>query len=227
MSIINHFLSVVTEPQFKLARDLTAMAIADGKVTPEEKEAMSALCQLENINETTLMESLQGGFDEAEARIPKERKEKELYLKNLIKLIGADKYAAPQEIYLFQIVAGRMGLNQMDVMGIFLASTTHQYFKGDAGIAIFTSFLKNHIAPKSKTEKENRDNIRAIYETVAINTERLQDPEADRELLLQNLERATRTFMENSILIKEFRDMKLDLGRILKEEELRVFMKYY
>lgn len=97
MSIINHFLSVVTEPQFKLARDLTAMAIADGKVTPEEKEAMSTLCQLENINETTLMESLQGGFDEAEARIPKERKEKELYLKNLIKLIGADKYAAPQE----------------------------------------------------------------------------------------------------------------------------------
>lgn len=31
MSIINHFLSVVIEPQFKLARDLTAMAIADGK----------------------------------------------------------------------------------------------------------------------------------------------------------------------------------------------------
>lgn len=80
-----------------------------------------------------------------------------------------------------------MGLNQMDVMGIFLACTTHQYFKGDAGIAVLTSFLKNHIAPKSKNEKENRDNIRAIYETVATNTERLQDPEADRELLRQNL----------------------------------------
>ena len=40
MSIINRFLAVVTEPQFKLARDLTAMAIADGQITPEEKEAM-------------------------------------------------------------------------------------------------------------------------------------------------------------------------------------------
>ena len=227
MSIINHFLSVVTEPQFKLARDLTAMAIADGKVTPEEKEAMSTLCQLENINETTLMESLQGGFDEAEARIPKERKEKELYLKNLIKLIGADKYAAPQEIYLFQIVAGRMGLNQMDVMGIFLACTTHQYFKGDMGIAIFTSFLKNYIAPKSKTEKENRENIRAIFETVAINTERLQDPEADHELLRQNLERAINTFMENTILIKEFQDLKLEFVQMLKEEALKTYRKYY
>lgn len=158
MSIINHFLSVVIEPQFKLARDLTAMAIADGKVTPEEKEAIRAICQLENINEATLMESLQGNYENADVRIPKERKEKESYLRELIKLIGADKYAAPQEIYLFQIVAGRMGLNQMDVMGIFLACTTHQYFKGDAGIAV-----------------------------LATNTERFQDPEADRELLRQNL----------------------------------------
>ena len=146
MSIINHFLSVVIEPQFKLARDLTAMAIADGKVTPEEKEAIRAICQLENINEATLMESLQGNYENADVRIPKERKEKESYLRELIKLIGADKYAAPQE------------LNQMDVMGIFLACTTHQYFKGDAGIAV-----------------------------LATNTERFQDPEADRELLRQNL----------------------------------------
>ena len=41
MSIINRFLTVVTEPELKLARDLTAMAIADGEVTPEEKEAIS------------------------------------------------------------------------------------------------------------------------------------------------------------------------------------------
>lgn len=227
MSIINHFLSVVTEPQFKLARDLTAMAIADGKVTPEEKEAMSTLCQLENINETTLMESLQGGFDEAEANIPKERAEKELYLKDLILLIGADKYAAPQEIYLFQIVASRLGLNQMEVMGLFILYTTHQYFKGDAGIKTFYSFLKNHIDPKGKSEKENRDNIRAIFETVTINTERLQDPEADHELLRQNLERAINTFMENTILIKEFQDMKLDFAQMLKEEALKTYRKYY
>ena len=39
MSIIKRFLAVVTEPQFKLARDLTAMAIADGQVTTEEKDS--------------------------------------------------------------------------------------------------------------------------------------------------------------------------------------------
>lgn len=53
MSIINRFLSAVTEPEFKLARDLTAMAIADGEVTPEEKEAISTICHLEGIDELT------------------------------------------------------------------------------------------------------------------------------------------------------------------------------
>lgn len=226
MSIINHFLTVVTEPQFKLARDLTAMAIADGKVTPEENEAISAICKLENINETTLRESLHGGFDDAEANIPIERKEKELYLKNLIKLIGADKYAAPQEIYLFQIVAGRMGLNQMDVMGLFLSTANRNFFRGDTGARILHSFLRNCIDPKGKNEVDNRKSIYTIYDTVAAHTEVLQDIEADRELLRQNLERATETFMENKILMKEFQDMNLDLARMLKEEELMVFKKY-
>ena len=50
MSIISKYLSAVIDPQFKLARDLTAMAIADGQVTPEEKEAMSTICNLEGID---------------------------------------------------------------------------------------------------------------------------------------------------------------------------------
>ena len=84
MSIINHYLSVVKEPQFKLARDLTAMALADGEITPEEKEAINAICQLENIDESSLMEHLQDGDDDdAEVQIPQERKEKENYLKGI------------------------------------------------------------------------------------------------------------------------------------------------
>ena len=103
MSIITKFLSVVTEPQFKLARDLTAMAISDGQITPEEKEAMSAICHLEGVDEAKLMEALRGGYDKVQEEMPNSHKEKELYLKDIIKLIGADGYSAPQEIYLFQI----------------------------------------------------------------------------------------------------------------------------
>lgn len=227
MSIINRFLAVVTEPQFKLARDLTAMAIADGQITPEEKEAMSILCHLEGVDENQLMENLRGNYDHVDSEMPQSRKDKEAYLKNLIQIIGADDYSAPQEVFLFQVIAGKMGLNQMEVIGLFLSTATHRYFKGDTGAKVLHSFLKNCIDPKGKNERDNRDNLFSIYDTIAQNTERLSDPEADRELLLQNLERATETFMENQILIKEFQNLNLDFISMLKEEELRALRKYF
>ena len=226
MSIITRFLSAVTEPEFKLARDLTAMAIADGEVTPEEKEAMSTICHLEGIDESKLLESLRGGYENIHEEMPNSRQEREGYLRNLIKLIGADGYAAPQEVYLFQIVASKMGLNQMDVIGLFLLTATRQYFKGDAGARILTSFLKNYIDPKGKSERNNRENLRTIYETVANNTPVSQDIEVDKEILRQNLARATEAFLENKILIKEFADMKLDFPAMAKQEEQIVFKRY-
>lgn len=120
MSIITKFLSVLTEPQFKLARDLTAMAIADGQVTPDEMEAMRTICHLEGADEKKLVDALKGGYDKVEEEMPKNRHDKEGYLRDVIRLIGADGYTAPQEVYLFQIIASRMGLNQMDVISMFL-----------------------------------------------------------------------------------------------------------
>ncbi len=226
MSIITKFLAVVTEPQFKLARDLTAVAIADGQVTPEEKEAMSTICHLEGIDENKLMEALRGGYDKVNEEMPNSRQEKEAYLRDLIKLIGADGYSAPQEVYLFQIIASRMGLNQMAVIGLFLLTVTRQYFKGDAGARILASFLKNYIDPKGKTDKSNRENLCTIYDTVASNTPISQDKEVDKEILRQNLARATEVFLENKILIKEFADVGLDFSIMARQEEQNVFKKY-
>lgn len=226
MSIITRFLAVVTEPQFKLARDLTAMAVADGEITPEEKEAMSTICHLEGVDEKKLLDALRDGYENVNEEIPKTRHDKEGYLRDVIKLIGADGYAAPQEVYLFQIIASRMGLNQMDVIGMFLLTATHQYFKGDMGARILASFLRNYIDPKGKTEKDNRENLRTIYNTVASNTEMSQDTEVDKEILRQTLARATETFLENKILIKEFKDVGLDFSVMVKQEELNIFKRY-
>lgn len=226
MSIITKFLSVVTEPKFKLARDLTAMAVADGEITPEEKEAMSTICHLEGVDEKKLLDALRGGYENVDEEIPKTRHDKEGYLRDVIKLIGADGYSAPQEVYLFQIIASRMGLNQMDVISMFLLTATRQYFKGDMGARILASFLRNYIDPKGKTEKDNRENLRTIYNTVASNTEMSQDTEVDKEILRQTLARATETFLENKILIKEFKDVGLDFSVMVKQEELNIFKRY-
>ena len=220
MSIISKFLTVVTEPQFKLARDLTAMAIADGEVTPEEKEAMTAICHLEGIDETKLMEALRGGYDNIDEKMPKTRKDRETYLRDIIRLIGADGYTAPQEIYLFQIIASRMGLNQMNVIGLFLMTTTHQFFQGDIGSKVLKSFLENYIDPKKKGNEVWRHHLHTIYETVAMNTEN------DNRLLAQNLSKATQALLMNKILVDEFSHVGLDFQCILEEEELQVLEQY-
>ena len=227
MSIISKFLTVVTEPEFKLARDLTAMAIADGQITPEEKESIRTVCHFEGIDETKLLEALQGGYDKVNEEIPKTHKEKESYLRDVIQLIGADGYAAPQEVYLFQIIAGRMGLNQMDVLSLVILTTTRNYFQGDIGNRTFASFIKNYIDPKGKAEKDNRENLRTLYDTVAKNTEMRQDAELDNEILRQNLSRATETFLENTILVKEFEEAGIEFPAMLKQEEMFIYKRYF
>lgn len=219
-------MSVVTEPQFKLARDLTAMAVADGEITPEEKEAISTICHLEGVDEKKLLDALKGGYDKVEEEVPKNRHDKEGYLRDVIRLIGADGYTAPQEVYLFQIIASRMGLNQMDVISMFLLTATRQYFKGDMGAKILASFLHNYIDPKGKSEKDNRENLRIIYNTIASNTEMNQDTDVDQEILRQIFARATEAFMENKILIKEFHDVGLDFTVMVKQEEAFVLKRY-
>lgn len=226
MSIITRFLTVVTEPQFKLARDLTAMAIADGQITPEEKDAIRTICHLEGIDETKLLEALQGGYDKVNDEMPKTRQSKETYLRDIIKLIGSDGYASPQEVYLFQIIAGKMGLNQMDVVGLFLLTASRRYFEGDAGAKVLASFLRNYIDPKGKSEKDNRESLRIIFDTIASHTNTSQNIEANRELLRQTLSHASETFLENIILIKEFNDVGLDFATMVKQEELTVYKRY-
>lgn len=225
MSIVARFMTAVAEPQFKLARDLTAIAIADGKLTPEEKEALCTVCHLEGIDEAQLIENLKPQ-DNIDDEMPATRKEKEEYLRDLIRIISADKYCAPQEVYIFQIIASKMGLNQMEVIGLFLLTATHRYFQGDTGAKVLASFLKSVIDPKGKKDAENRDNLRIIYETIAQNTGVLENREADRELLRQNLARATKMLIENKILIKEFADIGCDFPSMLKQEEQIIFKRY-
>ena len=68
--------------------------------------------------------------------------------------------------------------------------------------------------------------MRTIYETVANNTPISQDVELGKEILRQNLARATETFLENTILIREFAAVGLDFAVMARQEEQNVFKRY-
>lgn len=209
-----------------LARDLMALAVADGEITNEEKDAISTICHLEGIDEEQLINNLQKAEEHFSIRVPESRKEKESYLRELILLIGADEYCSPQEVYLFQIIASKMGLNQMDVVGLFMLTTTHTYFNGDTGSKVLTSFLKNYIDPVGRTINQNREGLRRIYETVAMNTENWNSNDAYCPLLRDNLSKTTKALVENQILINGFKRIGVDFLQLLKEEERKIFKLY-
>ena len=225
MSIIARLLTEVTDSQVMMARDLLAIAIADGQVTPEEKEAISAICAMENIDEAQLMEAFHGNKANVDQTVLRTRQEKMEYMRNLIKLIGADGYTSPHEAHVFQIIASRIGLTQRDVLTLFLSTTTHQYFKGATGTKVLNSFIQNFIDPKGKTETDNRKCLRTIYDTVA-NRIDSQDKAQYTERLRHSFARTSNVFLTNKILIKEFEDIGVDFYIMVKQEELRALKKY-
>lgn len=227
MSIIKRFLTEVTDPQFKLARDLVAMAMADGEVTLKEIEAIKDICEIEGISNKQLKKCLQGNFENIRTEMPRTKTERENYLASLIFVIGADEYCAPQEIYLFQIIAGRMGLNQMHVVSLFILYASDQFFEGLHSKKILASFMKNLIDPIGKFYEENVKHIRLMYDTIAKHTERVGDIDKDRELLQQNLHRGTEVFLKNEILVDSFAQIKTNFERLLRTEEQRALMRYW
>lgn len=222
MSLITRFMTAVTEPQFILARDLMALAVADGKVTEEEMIAISSICHVEGVDEADLMAHLRDKVSRGKAQIPQCRKEKEDYLRELIIMIGADEYCSPQEVYLFQIVASKMGLNQMDIVGLFMTTATHAYFKGDVGSKVLASFLKNYIDPIGRTEQQNMEGLRKMYETVANSIESSNDGQAYKALLHESLSKATQALLENQILHKGFQRIGIDFANLLNSIESQI-----
>jgi hypothetical protein len=222
MSLITKFITAVTEPQFMLARDLMALAVADGEVTEEEQEAISNICHIEGIDEEHLINNLQRNTEHFPLYVPQTRKEKEEYLRDLILLIGSDEYCSPQEVYLFQIVASKMGLNQMDIVGLFMTTATHAYFKGDVGSKVLASFLKNYIDPIGRTEQQNMEGLRKMYETVANSIESSNDGQAYKALLHESLSKATQALLENQILHNGFQRIGIDFANLLNSIESQI-----
>lgn len=140
MSLITKFITAVTEPQFMLARDLMALAVADGEVTEEEQEAISNICHIEGIDEEHLINNLQRNTEHFPLYVPQTRKEKEEYLRDLILLIGLDEYCSPQELYLFQILASKMGLNQMDIVGLLWLRPLEHTFVETLALKYYPAF---------------------------------------------------------------------------------------
>jgi uncharacterized tellurite resistance protein B-like protein len=226
MGLLTKLFCDASDSEFKLAKDLVAMAIADGKITEEERKMINDICQKEGIAPEVLNERLLGFDGDSDKRAPQNRFDKNSYLAKLIKVMGIDGNSAHMEIYLLEIIAAKMGLSHLQVVALVLTNATRKNFPGDTGAKVLSSFLRNVIDPKSKSLQNNKENIRKVFDDIARNTPVLGNPEEDRTAFVQAMTNAVNLLMENTILLNEFRTMGLDHETILMDEREQAIRRW-
>lgn len=223
MGLLAKILDIAADDDFTLARDLLALAMADGKVTEEEQCAIARLCGTECISLEELYDTL--SLTPHTMMMPNSRKEKEDYLIKMIQLMGADGESATEEIFLIEIIASKMGFSRYQLTSVVLLNTTRKIFPGDIGTKVLTSFLRNQIDPKGCDSKQNHDNIAKLLNAIVDMKSLDEGFENDANDIVDTLNKVLCLFLDNRIIVDEYLGAGLDLEKILRIECKQVLNK--
>ena len=226
MGLLAKLFNDASDTEFKLAQDLVAIAIADGEISEAERKTIIEICHKEGVSDDTVNDCLMGFDKDVKALIPAKRKEKTDYITKLIRVMGVDGVSSHMEIYLLEIIASKMGFSHMDLVSLVLMTATRTFFSGDTGSRTLSSFLHNVIDPKGKNLRENRDNIKKIFDLMAENVPQLQNKEEDKAAFVKAMNAATDLLMENSLLCNEFRMMGIDFEMVLMDEREQAIRRW-
>lgn len=226
MGLLTKLFNDASDLEFKLAQDLVAIAIADGQISEAEKKAITVICQSEGISDETVSDCLLGLDKGVSAEIPSRRREKTAYLSKLIRVMGVDGYSSPMEIYLLEIIASKLGFSHLELVSLVLMNATRRNFPGDIGSKTLASFLKNVIDPKSKVLRDNRNNLRLLFDMMAENIPQRQNEEEDKTAFLKAMNSAIDLLMENTLLCDEFRAIGIDFETVLMDEREQAIRRW-
>ena len=226
MGLLVKLFNDASDTDFKLAQDLVAIAVADGEISDAERKMITEICQKEGISDDTVNDCLMGFDEDSKVLIPTKRKEKAGYLTKLIRVMGIDGESSHMEIYLLEIIASKMGFSHMDLVSLVLMTATRTFFSGDTGSRTLSSFLRNVIDPKGKNLRQNRDNLKKIFDLMAENVPQLQNEEEDKAAFEKAMNAATVLLLENSLLCSEFRMMGIDFETVLADEREQAIRRW-
>lgn len=226
MNILTEIMTIASDNDFTLAKDLIALALADGTMKEEEKQTLTKICADINISKEGCIELLNTQAKPDLSILSATKKEKEDYLVKMIQMMGADGESATQEIFLLEMIASRLGFSRMHVVSLVLLNATHKDFPHDYGAKILSSFLSNMVDPKGKSDQQNHDNIARIYDEIAKATPSSDNPNEDKSLLEEAFNRVTKMMLEDTLLVNEFSSVSLNLEKLLIYESQKALKKW-
>lgn len=226
MNMLAEIITIASDNDFSLARDLLALALADGKITEEENLALSNMCAKSNMSEEHLMELLDSPSNHDISMLSAPRNEKEEYLVKLIRMMGADGESATEEIFLLEMIASKLGFSRMHLTSLVLLNATRKNFPNNYGAKVLSTFLNNMVDPKGKSDRQNHDNIARIYDDIAKSISSSDNPEEDKAILEKAFNRVSRMMLEDTLLVKEFCSAGLDLREMLAFESKKALHRW-
>lgn len=143
MGIADWFVNNLNTEERTLTRDLISIAIADKEFTGDEKKMILDICQIEDISDVELMDSIRDAKSGTKTFHTLE--EKKNYLLHLIRVMAVDGHYPSLEMHIIEIIAREIGISRMQLISFVADEIKARNLSQQEGITIIDHFAKYFI----------------------------------------------------------------------------------
>lgn len=143
MGIADWFINNLNTKERTLTSDLISIAIADKEFTDDEKKLILDICQIEDITNVELMESIRDAS--YRTKLFRTIEEKRNYLIHLIRVMAVDGKYSSLEMHLIEILAKKIGVSRMKLISFILEEIKAQNLCQVEGLVIIDNYVKYFI----------------------------------------------------------------------------------
>lgn len=142
MGIVDWFTNKLDTNERDLVRDLISVAIADKELTSEEQQVILEICEIEDITDVELMDSVRDS--KTGSKVLHTLDEKKRFLLHLVRVMSADKKYPELEMHIIEIIAKKLGLKPLQIVAFVLDEIEDKNIRTDEGVTIAHQFV-NHL----------------------------------------------------------------------------------
>ena len=139
MGIVDWHVNDLSSEDRNIIRDMISIAIADNEFAGEEKKTIMEICQIEDISNVEIIDSIRR--KDTKPKTPQTLKEKKNYILHLISVMSIDKKFPSLELHLIEIIAKKLGIPPLQIIAFVIEEIKDKNIAIDEGITIIDKFV--------------------------------------------------------------------------------------